>query len=220
VLLLRRLGIPSRYAVGYAVHEISGTKYLVRQRDAHAWCLFWNQEKGLWQDLDTTPASWVAEEAKQASAWQALSDAWARFRFEFAKVRWGQSHLRQYVLWALIPVLALLLYQIIFRARRKRQGKKETERPVFWPGLDSEFFLLEKTLSRQGLARERGEPLSDWLSRASGDPTLAVIREQLHRLLQLHYRYRFDPLGLNASEREALRHEARACLNAVAARSR
>ena len=42
VLLLRQLGIPARYAVGYAVHEATGRKYVVRQRDAHAWCLVWN----------------------------------------------------------------------------------------------------------------------------------------------------------------------------------
>src|SRR6266851_4629986 len=32
VLLLRQLHIPARYAVGYAVHEHSGQKYVVRQR--------------------------------------------------------------------------------------------------------------------------------------------------------------------------------------------
>ena len=45
VLLLRQLGIPARYAVGYAVHECAGQKYVVRQRDAHAWCLVWNPEQ-------------------------------------------------------------------------------------------------------------------------------------------------------------------------------
>ena len=34
VLLLRELNIPARYAVGYSVHENSGSKYVVRQRDA------------------------------------------------------------------------------------------------------------------------------------------------------------------------------------------
>ena len=60
VLLLRQLGIPARYAVGYAVHEASGRQYVVRQRDAHAWCLVWNPTSETWQDFDTTPASWVA----------------------------------------------------------------------------------------------------------------------------------------------------------------
>jgi hypothetical protein len=59
VLLLRRAGIPARYATGYAVHEPAGTKYVVRERDAHAWALAWNQQKQIWQDFDTTPESWV-----------------------------------------------------------------------------------------------------------------------------------------------------------------
>ena len=93
------LGIPARYAVGYAVHEASGRKYVVRQRDAHAWCLVWNPTSGTWQDFDTTPASWVAAEAGRASPMQFLSDCWSRIVFEIAKFRWGQTHLRQYLLW-------------------------------------------------------------------------------------------------------------------------
>jgi hypothetical protein len=120
VLLLRRLDIPARYAVGYAVHEGSNGKYGVRQRDAHAWCLAWNPSSATWQDFDTTPASWLKTEANRASLTQYLSDCWSRVMFEFAKLRWGQTHRRQYFLWALAPVLALLLYQIIFRSRRRR----------------------------------------------------------------------------------------------------
>ncbi len=42
--MLRRLGVPARYAVGYYVHEGNGENhYVVRERDAHAWCLVWNQ---------------------------------------------------------------------------------------------------------------------------------------------------------------------------------
>jgi hypothetical protein len=65
-LLLRKLDLPTRYAVGYAVHETTGSGYVVRLRDAHAWCLVWNRDKNLWDDFDTTPASWVAEEGKHA----------------------------------------------------------------------------------------------------------------------------------------------------------
>ena len=45
VLLLRKLGIPALYAVGYFVHEPRGKGYIVRERDAHAWCLAWNSRK-------------------------------------------------------------------------------------------------------------------------------------------------------------------------------
>jgi len=37
----------------------------------------------------------------------------------------------------------------------------------------------------------------------------------LQELLRLHYRHRFDPQGLSATEREQLRREAKACLTAL-----
>jgi transglutaminase-like putative cysteine protease len=216
VLLLRELGIPARYAVGYAVHEPSGSGYVVRERDAHAWCLVWNKQKQTWEDFDTTPASWVGIEGKRASVMQWFSDFWSWIGFEIEKLRWGQSNLREYILWALIPVLAVLLYQIIFKRGRRRQLKSKSEistSDIFWPGLDSEFYLLENKLAEGGAARGPGEPLSIWLSRAAAEPTLADVRNSLDELLRLHYRHRFDPEGLSESERETLRREVNICLS-------
>jgi transglutaminase-like putative cysteine protease len=218
VLLLRELGIPARYAVGYAVHEPSGHGYVVRERDAHAWCLVWNDSKQTWEDFDTTPASWVAKETKSASAMQWFWDFWSRVRFEIAKLRWGQANLRQYILWALIPVLALLLYQIIFRRGRRRRPQSKTGKSaaaIFWPGLDSEFYLLEHKLAARGVPRQPSEPLSNWLTRALADPALADLRQPLQELLRLHYVHRFDPCGLSGQEREALTREAKICLDTL-----
>jgi hypothetical protein len=214
VLLLRQLGIPARYAVGYSIHERSGQGYIVRERDAHAWCLVWDKEHELWRDFDTTPASWVEAESARASPYQSLADFWSRIRFELAKLRWGQTRLRQYILWGLIPVLGLLFYQIIRRVRGKRgkTGRKSSADSFTWPGLDSEFYHLERKLIQRGVAREPGEPLSVWLPRAIAEPGFFEIRQSLHQLLLLHYRYRFDPLGLSQSDREALRRETNICL--------
>ena len=215
VLLLRELGIPARYAVGYAVNEASGHGFVVRDRDAHAWCLVWNAPKQIWEDLDTTPASWVAEENKRAPVLQWCSDCWSWLRFQIAKLRWGQANLRQYILWALIPLLALLLYQIIFRRRGRRRPQSKTgdaAAAIFWPGLDSEFYLLERQLAARGVPRQPGQPLSDWLAGALADPALADLRQPMQELLRRHYRHRFDPRGLSAPEREALARESKTCL--------
>ena len=213
-LLLRRLDLPARYAVGYAVHETSGRGYVVRLRDAHAWCLVWNDDKKLWDDFDTTPASWVAEEGKHASAFQWLQDAWTRLRFEFAKFRWGQSNVRKYLLIAIVPGLAVLLYQILFRRgrRRKKVGDAAPLEIFNWPGLDSDFYQLEKKLTERGVPRGASEPLNEWLERVAETPGLAELCAPLQEILRLHYRYRFDPLGLNEVDREVLRAETRACL--------
>ena len=126
--------------------------------------------------------------------------------------------MRQYILWALIPVLALLLYQIIFRRGRRRRPQAKTGKSataIFWPGLDSEFYLLERKLAARGVPRQPSEPLSGWLTRALADPVLADLRKPLQELLRLHYGHRFDPSGLSGQEREALTREAKICLDTL-----
>lgn len=213
VLLLRQLGIPARYAVGYSVHEQRGTGYIVRERDAHAWCLAWNREKKIWEDYDTTPASWVRIESARTADEEWFSDIRSWIAFQFARFRWGQAEFQQYIFWSLIPLSFVLLGFILFRRRgkwhRTGDGKKTA---TIWPGLDSEFYLLEKKLAARGVPRQPGEVLSDWLERALAAPDLAALRAPLTELLRLHYAHRFDPAGLSAQQREQLKTDAAACL--------
>jgi hypothetical protein len=44
---------------------------------------------------------------------------------------------------------------------------------------------------------------------------MADMRSRLQELLNLHYRYRFDPQGLNQGDRETLRHKADGCLASI-----
>jgi hypothetical protein len=217
VLLLRRLGIPARYAVGYAVHEGSGTRYVARQRDAHAWCLVWNNDTATWEDFDTTPGSWIEAEAGQAPMFQWLGDAWSRLKFEIAKIRWGQTDLRRYLLWVLIPGLLFLLYQIVFR-RRKRSRKTQGSgmAATEWPGLDSEFYRLEKRLVDLGFERHPGESASSWLERIAESAPVANLQGSLKAVVQLHYRLRFDPRGISEESRATLRRQVQACLEGLA----
>jgi hypothetical protein len=157
-------------------------------------------------------------EGKRASVMQWLSDFWSWVGFQISKFRWGQDNLREYILWALIPVLAVLLYQIIFRRGRRRRLQPKVGKSaaaIFWPGLDSEFYLLERKLAARGVARHSSEPLSYWQTRALTDPALADLRAPLRELLRLHYIYRFDPRGLSSQEREALTREAKICLDTL-----
>src|ERR1043166_5236129 len=64
VLLLRRLGIPAPHAVASPAHKNAGRKYVVRQSDAHSWCLVWNFNTGNWQVLDHSPGPGVGGEAR------------------------------------------------------------------------------------------------------------------------------------------------------------
>ena len=212
VLMLRELGIPARYAVGYYVHEPSGDGYVVRERDAHAWCLVWNPNKHSWENFDTTPGDWIAEGQKHASPLEFLSDFQSWLQYEILKFfDYSHDSIRNYIFWALIPALAFLLYRIFRGSRRYKKDRGQTGR-LQWPGLDSEFYQLEQKLRRNGLFRAPNEPLSAWLQRATNDPQLAGLKQPMENILLLHYRYRFDPRGLTQSERQALRREVEVCI--------
>jgi protein-glutamine gamma-glutamyltransferase len=221
-LLLRQLEIPTRYATGFAVNEKDGAGYVVRLSDAHAWTLVWDAEKEHWFDFDTTPASWVELDRNRASSWRWLGDAWARVKFEFAKFRSGQGKARQYLVWIIAPGLLLLLYQILFRRgrSRKKTARSDAEFLTQWPGLDSDFYQLEQRLAAGGLPRGPAEPLRDWLLRLSAAPEWQPLRTPLEELLRLHYRHRFDPVGLTDSERQRLRQETKRCLECLDAMAR
>ena len=202
-LLLRAAGIPSRYATGYAVMERSALEnaYVVRSRHSHAWTRAW--VGGRWIDLDTTPPDWFPEEAKQAPFWEALADLarWAGFRWimreEFTM---GDAW------YGVLVVLALILGWRMFGGRRiSRPGETRSGRArKRFPGEDSEFYAVEKSLA----ARAPGETQAAWVKRVAATVSLQESN-QIRAALQLHQRYRFDPDGITATERNRLRELCR-----------
>ena len=72
------------------------------------------------------------------------------------------------------------------------------------PGLDSEFYLIERPLSERGYARYAWETWSSWISRIEHQSP-PISTETLKGLLVIHYRYRFDPEGINSEDRAVLK---------------
>lgn len=205
-LMLRRVGIPARYAAGFAVDEVDedNKTFIVRERHAHAWCIAWID--GAWHDVDTTPGSWFQEEEKRASM-QWIKDLWFRLKFSYARWRWlKEEHAWQQVLpYALSILLGIVAWRVAIGLRRKRSRRDLSKAVVRkWPGMDSEFYDLIRRLGRRDLDWRPVEQSFEWLARVRrlAGPRLAEILEQIHAL---HLRYRFDPDGLNADERAQLR---------------
>jgi hypothetical protein len=217
-LLLRAAGIPARYATGFAMMEYSELEgaYVVRARHAHAWSRAWVGDR--WVDVDTTPPIWFAEEARLAPAWQKLADL-----FRWASYRWAQRtgfEASEAWLGMLGVLVAVLGWRIV---RGKRAGRARPGAAVEcareYPGLDSEYYALERALAVQTAPRERTEPLSSWATRIGGDLDDST-RARFEDVLQLHLSYRFDPKGLNERDREALRDRALALANGPARAAR
>ncbi len=217
VLLMRAAGVPARYATGYAVQEWSRleNRWVVRARHAHSWALVYLD--GAWQDFDTTPAAWADEEARQlASFWQPVSDFTSWALYVFARWRWGERSdgLGRYLGWLLVPLVVLLVWRLYFR--RPRTRLVDPEAPAAprgpWTGADSELYAIEARLREVGLGRAPSEPLTAWIARVEDAAGATIATSPLREVIGLHYRYRFDPDGLSAADRESLRARARSWL--------
>lgn len=209
VLLLRQFRIPARYVVGYAVSRSAqeGDGYLVRERDGHAWALAFIN--GKWTEIDTTPADWSDREKKEFPFYQDFKDSWGRFIYGFLEWRWlgDWGFFRIAAPWLIAPMIGFLAWRIF--GRKMSHRKRPVRETVTWPGSDSEFYALERHLASRGLARNEPESSREWAARV--DATAPALGELLLQALRLHYRYRFDPVGIDLAERERLRDISRSC---------
>jgi len=206
VLLLRAAGIPARYAVGYSVDEYSRIEgsYVARARHAHSWAEAYLN--GQWQVVDTTPGIWAALEDEHASGWQGLLDTWSWLSYRFDRLRNGDSGLENYYVWLLIPLIVILGWRLSGRTRVQTDPhrKKAVDEQRRGTGRDSEFLQLVRQLDEMGYTLRPGEPLGAWLGRLELNSESRALVAPIRALLELHYRYRFDPQGIDSDERQKL----------------
>ncbi|MBI4204155.1 MAG: transglutaminase domain-containing protein [Betaproteobacteria bacterium] len=205
-LLLRAAGIPARYATGFAVLESSTLEnaWVVRERHAHSWVRA--HVDGAWIEVDTTPPTWAVIEASASGAWTGVLDivSWMRFR---AAQAWNNSSGQTLLSAAFIVVFpfALWIAWRLYRSRRKINNVAPGQ-PIMttpWPGADSELYRIEQRMGELGWGRRVHETAGDWLARLRADAP--VDCGALAEIVDLHYRYRFDPRGLSGTQRARLR---------------
>ena len=82
-LMLRSVGVPTRYVVGYVVRENDDDQWLIRGTHGHSWCHVWIG--GEWQNVDLTPPDWLSmqEVDKGYSWWHRFKDDFQRYREDF-----------------------------------------------------------------------------------------------------------------------------------------
>ncbi len=80
-------------------------------------------------------------------------------------------------------------------------------------GIDSEIYLIETALKKSQIIRNPSETWYAWLARLQEDQqTPSDPITDLQVIVQLYYRYRFDPQGLNELERTQLQSVTRSWL--------
>ncbi len=204
-LLLRTAGIPARYAVGYSVDEYSTLEgsYIARSRHAHSWTLVYLD--GAWEVIDTTPAVWAPLESESASPLQPFMDLWAwiSYRWELFQSEdiTEEESSYNWLLLLLLPLSAFLGWRIYFRERVQLAREKVKAMGIHYKlGQESEFYELCRLLEQKYFPREKGETISTWLEKIG----TRVPLSEINLVLKLHYRYRFDPRGIERDERREL----------------
>jgi len=156
--------------------------------------------------------------ARAGTAWTLISDLASWGTYLFSRWRWSEreDRLAGSLGWLLVPLIALLAWRLYRRQRVDRRAARlmSATPSRSHPGQDSAFYLVEQRLAQLSFPRAPGEPLTRWLARIEAARPPAVTTTALSALLALHYRYRFDPKGLDALERSTLDAGAREWLGA------
>ena len=207
-IMLRKLGIPSRYVVGYAIQEWNEdlSMYIVRERHAHAWAIAFVNDR--WVVVDTTPSEWLAIEEDKAGWLQPLWDRVSNNWFLFLRW-WNVQELEDYEreLYIFGAILALILIWRISTSEQVTLEDADADKVDSWilPGRESPFFRIEEQLSMMGYSRSPGELMGKWLMR--------IERPELLPLLTFHNRWRFDPRGIPITEKKQLAEQVQEWLN-------
>lgn len=167
VLMLRSLGIPARYKVGYIVNEYNraGGYFIVRDKDAHAWVQAYIPEKG-WVDFDPTPPSAVnRENTVFKNDWLDFFNMKMKLLMSYIKSGSFRKFFKEllsmmlvlvknYYFWILLTVILLIVVaikkgwiQLLFRSRIKlpdNPGFSEGENVLKLQSLLSEFDEIVK----------------------------------------------------------------------------
>lgn len=192
-LLLREVGVPTRYVSGFAVVERdrkSGEAFL-RGTHAHAWCRAWDERAGKWIDVDLTPPDWTGLETPRMSRFQDLQDWFQRLREDL--LVWRDQPGNMAIITGVL--LAPIFIGMAFVGRKlwkSRQRVADESRQRRGPVVHAETPLsaLEKPARKLLGERPAGMPLGPWLLQLA--PRLRQP-EVLFEALQLHHKLRFDP---------------------------
>ncbi|MCP4023130.1 MAG: transglutaminase domain-containing protein [Desulfobacteraceae bacterium] len=201
-LILRQAGIPARYSTGYLAHEFSPLNKMVtvREKDAHAWVKMY--VNGRWQNLDTTPPSFVMVDNRQSGTSQ-VRDLISFLWFKLLQLRYetGTKLMEKYGLWLIIPLGGFLFYRFRTSKRikrvRARSRKKEQKNEK---GKQSKFYLIEKALLQKGFTRDSSETYAAWFKRIEKSLAKLLDYEKLMDLLRLHNKIRFSRHAVSDKE--------------------
>jgi len=191
-MLLREVGIPTRYATGFAVSERDPKRgeFIVRGTHGHAWVRVWNGTQ--WIDFDPTPPSWLAMAPPTRTWTQQMNDAIKRAREDFFvwRTRPGNEKIMAFITGAIAFLLGSVVVIRLWRSKSVVPRPTPGKAPHPATGLRTPLHDLESTVKQLTGPRPVGEPYAAWVARAAHGH---VENDRLSEALTLHQQLRFDP---------------------------
>ena len=171
---------------------------------------------GRWIDVDLTPPNWLGLERQGAGTplLVHLIDWWQRVREDFLIWRTRPTN-RLLVRMGFIAVGLLLVVYVARRlwTHRRRGARPRTARPGGAEALITPLHALERSAGTVLGPRPRGEALTRWLEDLQR--VLPDQEAELKTAVALHWKARFDPLGVEEAERAQLAETCQSLRKAI-----
>jgi len=171
-ILLRCMGIPARYVVGYYAHEHEfDGGIVIRQRDAHAWAEAWVDDVG-WITVETTPSNGRPDSRMRnpLSWWQQAKNR-VHYELYSAGAWFGRLRLRHLAA-VILAILATYLLLLLLRLFRRRAEGRRTILHALPPDRRQAELVTRFTawLARIGAPCPPGLPWQEHLARLETEP--------------------------------------------------
>lgn len=192
-LMLREVGVHSRYAIGYAVHERDSDRggFVIRSSHSHAWVRVWDPDANEWIDFDPTPPDWFNSLPRADTLAQKFKDWLKRVREDF--YLWRTQPENEWWVMAVIGTIGVGLGSVVvvrLWRSKKDMGDGVAISSYKGPIVRTPLHTLER--QARGLLGERPDALTyaQWIS---GLKAFLTEPEVLDKAISLHQRQRFDP---------------------------
>lgn len=192
-LMLREVGVPTRYVIGFAVmeHDPKHRESVIRGIHGHAWCRVWDEAANGWIDFDPTPAGWLAADTPRPLWYQGFVDWMLRAREDF--FIWRNEPGNRLLGSAILVVIGLIgagvIGRSLWKSRRRLDGGS---RPSSGHEIQTPLHELEPLARKLLGQRSAGTTLGGWLAGLKPhlpDPPL------LDRAIGAYSHLRFDPIA-------------------------
>ena len=215
-LMFRSCGMPSRVVSGFVCSEWNPwlKRWVVRERQEHAWVEAWDDASGQWLVVDPTPPAGNPQAWKKASALRLAMDyvaaGWKRLlvylsEANFLGVIADAGALLADFVWnvvssvpgAVVLIGACGIAWLRHRMRRRRGTPVERLRAE----LAATMARLERRSAPAHLRRRPSESWDAWQRRVGPElppETLAELRETLERYQELRYQVALDEPAIRA----------------------